>query len=109
MFIDHQEIPQRPKVGEVVSARVTFVRDDGRLNASLRPVKETALETDSAMIMEHLKQHNGRMPYDDSTPPDIIRMKFHLSKAAFKRALGHLIKEGVLEQADGWTRLRNFS
>lgn len=109
VFIDHQEIIHRPRVGEVVHARVTYIRNDGRLNASLRPVKEAALGTDSAMIMEHLKAHNGRMPYDDNTPPDIIRMKFHLSKAAFKRALGHLIKEGVLEQADGWTRLKNFS
>jgi hypothetical protein len=45
------------------------------------------------------------MPYDDSTSPDIIRDKFGVSKAAFKRALGHLLKEGKIEQRDGWTFL----
>ena len=46
------------------------------------------------------------MPYADSTSPDIIRDKFHISKAAFKRALGHLLKQGLIEERDGWTYLK---
>jgi len=46
------------------------------------------------------------MPYWDKTPPDIITQKFNLSKAAFKRALGKLMKEGLVYQADGWTYLK---
>ncbi len=43
------------------------------------------------------------MPYGDKSHPDDIRERFHLSKAAFKRALGHLMKNGKVYQEDGWT------
>ena len=105
VFIDNQEMKVRPRVGETVTARVTFLREDGRLNASLREIKEKAIVSDSDAILALLRERRGRMPYDDSTSPDIIRDKFGVSKAAFKRALGHLLKEGKIEQRDGWTFL----
>ena len=97
---------ERPRVGEVVTARVTYVRPDGRLNASLREAKEKALMTDSQRILELLESRNGRMPYSDESSPEVIRDKFQISKAAFKRALGHLLKEGKIEEKDGWTYLK---
>ena len=105
VFIDNKEMKVRPRVGETVTARVTFLREDGRLNASLREIKEKAIVSDSDAILALLRERRGRMPYDDSTSPDIIRDKFGVSKAAFKRALGHLLKEGKIEQRDGWTFL----
>ena len=45
------------------------------------------------------------MPYTDATSPEVIQDRFHISKAAFKRALGILLKDGVIEQRDGWTYL----
>jgi len=106
VFIDNKEIDTRPKVGETVTARVTFVRPDGRLNASLRPLKEKALDSDGEMLVQELRTHNGRMPYSDKTSPEVIKDKFNLSKAAFKRALGHLLKQGLVEQREGWTYLK---
>ncbi|WP_033170351.1 S1 RNA-binding domain-containing protein [Selenomonas sp. ND2010] len=106
VFIDNKEIKNRPRVGEIVTARVTYVRQDGRLNASLREVKEKALITDSERILELLASRNGKMPYSDETSPEVIRDKFQISKAAFKRALGHLMREGRVVEQDGWTYLK---
>lgn len=106
VFIDNKEIKTRPRVGEIVTARVTYVRQDGRLNASLREVKEKALITDSERILELLASRNGKMPYSDETSPEVIRDKFQISKAAFKRALGHLMREGRIVEQDGWTYLK---
>jgi len=105
VFIANKEMETRPRVGEVVTARVTYVRGDGRLNASLLPIKEKALVTDAEAILALLAGRKGRMPYSDKTSPEVIRDKFHISKAAFKRALGHLIKEGRIVEHDGWTWL----
>ena len=105
VFIDNKEMKVRPRVGETVTARVTFLREDGRLNASLREIKEKALVTDGDAILSLLRERKGKMPYSDATAPEIIRDKFGVSKAAFKRALGHLLKEGKIEQRDGWTVL----
>lgn len=114
VFIDKKELPrreERPRIGEIVTARVTFVRADGRLNASLREIKEKALVTDAGRILALLESRKGRMPYSDKTSPEVIRDKFGISKGAFKRALGHLLKEGRVEERDGWTYLisSNFS
>ncbi len=106
VFIDNKEIIQRPRVGEVVTARVTYVRSDGRLNASLREIKEKALQSDAEKILALLQTRNGRMPYSDSTSPEVLRDKFQISKSAFKRALGHLLKDGIVEEKDGWTYLK---
>lgn len=106
VFIDNKEMAERPRVGEVVTARVTYVRKDGRLNASLREIKEKALFSDADKILELLQNRNGKMPYSDTTSPEVIRDKFQISKAAFKRALGHLIKTGLIEERDGWTYLK---
>ena len=106
VFIANKEMAQRPRVGEIVTARVTYVRQDGRLNASLREVKEKALLTDAEQIVELMQKRQGKMPYGDKTSPEIIRDVFHISKAAFKRALGHLLKEGRIEERDGWTYLK---
>ena len=105
VFIDHREIPKRPRVGETVEMRVTYVREDGRLNASLRPPKEAAQREDADRLLTLLNKHNGRMPYTDASSPEIIQDRFHISKAAFKRALGRLLKDGLIEQRDGWTYL----
>ncbi|WP_314663700.1 S1-like domain-containing RNA-binding protein [uncultured Selenomonas sp.] len=105
VFIDHREIPKRPRVGETVEMRVTYLREDGRLNASLRSPKETAQQEDADRLLALLNEHNGRMPYTDATSPEVIQDRFHISKAAFKRALGRLLKDGLIEQRDGWTYL----
>ena len=105
-FVPHKEIVERPRVGAVVTFRVTYIRDDGRLNGSFREIKEKAIVTDSERILMLLQQHDGKMPYSDTTSPDIIKGKFKISKGAFKRALGHLMKDGLIEQKDGWTYLK---
>ena len=108
VFIDRREMPVVPKVGQNITARVTFVRPDGRLNASLREQKEHALLTDAERILAELKARGGVMPYDDHTSPEVVKAKFNLSKAAFKRALGHLLKENIIEEKDGKTFLKDL-
>ncbi len=107
VFIDRREMAKPPRVGETITARVTYIREDGRLNASLRPQKEKAMIADAENILNFLKERGGKMPYGDNTAPQIIKAKFQISKAAFKRALGHLLKDGLIEEQDGWTMLKN--
>ena len=104
-FLHTSEMVERPKVGEEVSVRVTFLRDDGRINVSMRPVKEEAMDEDATGLVKFLTSRGGKMPYSDDTSPEIIREKFNLSKSAFKRALGRLLRQKLIEQRDGWTYL----
>lgn len=105
-FLHKDEMVQRPKVGEEISARVTFLRDDGRINVSMRPPKQEAMGEDAEKILAVLRARGGKMPYSDDSSPEVIKEKFNISKAAFKRAIGKLLKEGLVEQREGWTYLK---
>jgi predicted RNA-binding protein (virulence factor B family) len=105
-FLHKSELSEKPPaIGDEISGRVTFVRPDGRINISQKALKESALETDAQKIEIFLAERGNRMPYGDATPPSIVREKFGLSKAAFKRALGRLMKLGRVKQEKGWTIL----
>lgn len=105
-FIHRSEVPGgRLDFGQEVTGRVTFVREDGRVDMSLREQKEKARVTDAQVILELLAKRQGVMPYSDETPAEIISEVFHISKSAFKRALGKLMKEGKVIQEDGWTKM----
>lgn len=104
----HEQERTRPlRLGERVNVRVVFVREDGRVNLSMRPLKQVGREEDAERILAFLRERpNGAMPYSDETPADIIMAKFGISKSAFKRALGKLMKDGAIEQRGSWTHLK---
>lgn len=104
-FMHISEIITRPNVGDEITARITHIREDGRINVSMRPLKQESINADAEAILALLHSRNGKMPYSDATSPEIINEKFHISKAAFKRALGNLIRTGYVEQREGWTYL----
>ena len=98
VFIAKKEMPRELKVGEEVTARVTFIRDDGRIDASLREVKEKAMLTDSDKILQFMQDNGGRI--SEKLTPELINQRFNISKAAFKRALGHLYKEQKIQRTE---------
>lgn len=104
-FLDKREMTTKSRVGQTLTTRITFIRDDGRINVSMRPIKEKAINLDAQMLYDTLIARGGKMPYCDETASEVIRERFGISKSAFKRALGHLMKEGKVEQKDGWTCL----
>lgn len=94
------------RLGEEVEVRVAHIREDGRVNLSMAQRKEVGRDLDSERILSFLKERpTGDMPYSDATPPDIIKQRFGISKSAFKRALGKLMKEGLVTQKENWTYL----
>ncbi|MUK88967.1 hypothetical protein GMD78_11340 [Ornithinibacillus sp. L9] len=105
-FIHHTERKEEPRLGELVHGRVIEVKEDGTLNVSLRPLKQHGMVEDAEQILNHLKENGGMIPFHDKSDPDDIRGTFNISKAAFKRALGKLMKEGKIEQRDGKTYLK---
>lgn len=104
-FIHESERKEEPRLGSEVSGRVIDVKEDGSLNVSLLPRKQESLQTDAEMIHEYLEGRGGAMPYTDKTHPEDIQLQFGISKAAFKRALGNLMKQGKVYQENGWTYL----
>jgi len=106
-FIHHTERESEPRLGEFVEGRVIDVKEDGTINVSLRPLKQDSMDIDAEMILTSLKENDGVIPFSDKSDPEDIRGTYNISKGAFKRALGRLMKKGIIEQRDGQTFLKN--
>lgn len=101
-FIHPSERDQEPRLGQRVKARVIGLSSHGSLNLSLKPRAYQAIGEDAAMILTMLKHDlNQRLPYTDKTDPQVIRQVFGISKGQFKRAVGHLLKAGLVEETNG--------
>lgn len=104
-FIHHSERQEEPRLGEQVTGRVIEVKEDGSLNLSLLPLKHERMEDDAAMILQYIEKQGGIIPYGNTSDPEAIKEQFGMSKSAFKRALGRLMKAKKIEQKDGKTLL----
>lgn len=105
-FIHESQREREPRLGEKVEGRVVDVKMDGTINVSLLQRKQDVQDTDAERIYQYLLSRNGAMPYSDKSLPEDISERFQLSKAAFKRALGKLMKEGKVYQEDRWTYIK---
>ncbi|MDX8361340.1 S1 RNA-binding domain-containing protein [Cytobacillus sp. IB215316] len=102
-FIHHSERKSEPRLGEHVEGRVIAVKDDGTINVSLLSRSHESMNDDSLAIYKYMEDRGGAMPYSDKSAPEDIKQRFHMSKGAFKRALGKLMKDEKVYQEDGWT------
>lgn len=93
-LIPKKELFEDYREGDEVVCRVTKVREDGKLDLSPRKKAYIQMDTDAEQVMKVIDQFDGILPFTDKASPEIIKRKFHMSKSAFKRAVGRLLKEG---------------
>jgi uncharacterized protein len=105
-FIHESQRQTEPRLGQMVEGRIIDVKEDGTINVSLLARKEESQDLDAERVFEYLMSRNGAMPYNDKSMPEEIQERFQLSKGAFKRALGKLMKEGRVYQEGSWTYLK---
>lgn len=100
-----QELYGDVKPGDRIRARVSRVREDGRLNLSIREKAHVQIFPDMERIMELLEQYGGILPFTEKATPEVIKRETGMSKNEFKRAVGHLYKERKIIIEDGKIRL----
>ena len=104
-LIPKKEVYGKLHVGDRIEARVTEVKPDGKLDLSVREKAFIQMDADAKVVLERMDAHGGRLPFTDKADPEVIKKETGLSKNAFKRAVGRLMKEGraVIEK-DGIVR-----
>lgn len=105
-MIPKNELFHEVKPGDQVEARVTMVHEDGKLDLSLRQKAYLQMDEDSTRIYEKLVSSNGFLPYHDKSDAEEIKQEFNLSKNAFKRAIGRLMKDGKISILDNGIKLK---
>ncbi len=87
----------RFRVGQTVHARVTAVKADGKLDLSVKDKIPMQMDKDAELILKKMQQRGGKLPFTDKADPELIKSEFQMSKNAFKRAIGRLLKEEKIE------------
>ena len=85
------------RIGDVVEARVTAVHEDGKLDLSVREKAYLQMDRDAEEVLKVIDEYDGVLPFTDKASPEIIERELKLSKNAFKRAVGRLLKNGKIE------------
>ncbi len=96
-LIPAKEFHGEYEIGDMVEARVTAVKADGKLDLSIRRKAHLQMDEDAEYVMQVIDEFDGVLPFNDKVSPEIIQREFKMSKNAFKRAVGKLYKEGRIE------------
>ena len=96
-LIPKREVYHTYRVGETIRARVAAVKDNGKLDLSVREKAFIQMDVDAAKLVEYMEKNGGRIPFTDKASPETIRGEFEMSKNEFKRAVGRLLKEKKIE------------
>ncbi|MDE7476543.1 MAG: S1 RNA-binding domain-containing protein [Lachnospiraceae bacterium] len=95
-LIPKNELYGEIKVGDIVSARVSGVKEDGKLDLSVREKAYLQIEKDAEKLVKIIESFDGALPFTDKANPEVIKRETGMSKNAFKRAVGNLLKNGKI-------------
>lgn len=101
-LIPRNEVFDDYQLGDIVEARVTKVKEDGKLDLSVRQKAYKEMSSDTDKLLAKLVQNNGKYHLNDSSSPVAIKRELQMSKRAFKRAIGNLLKsKKIIQTKDG--------
>ena len=100
-LIQNKEVHGSFNIGDKLLVRIVQIREDGRIDASPNQKAYLKIGSDADAVYKKIFECGGSLPFDDHASPQLIDRKFALSKAAFKRAVGHLLKEHKIKIEDG--------
>ena len=104
-LVPRSEAFRKYHAGEKITGRIIRIREDRKLDISERKKIADMLDRDGETILKKIDEYRGELPFSEGASPEIIRRELSMSKSAFKRALGHLLKEGkIVIETDRITR-----
>ncbi|MBO6015931.1 MAG: RNA-binding protein [Lachnospiraceae bacterium] len=104
-LIPPKEMYGKLEVGMQVSARIVQVKEDGKLDLSLRQKAYMQMGEDAKKVEEAIRACGGKLPFTDKASPELIRERMGMSKAEFKRAVGSLLKKKKIRIEEDGIRL----
>lgn len=96
-LIPKKELYGEIKIGDQIQARVTAVKEDGKLDLSIREKAYIQMSLDADKVMDIIESFDGVLPFNDKARPETIKRETGMSKNEFKRAVGNLLKAGRIE------------
>lgn len=104
-LIHEGEILKPLHAGDIVEIRVSHIKEDGKLDLSLKDAPRLQIDKDGEKIVNAVAKNKGFLPLNDDSSPEDIKENLNLSKSSFKKAAGRLMKRNVIEMTKDGIRL----
>ena len=105
-LITKKELYGELHVLQQISARVTGVKEDGKLDLGIRQKAHLQMSEDADKVLSLLREKKGFLPLHDKSSPEQIRETIGMSKNEFTRAIGHLYKDHLITMVSDGIRLK---
>jgi len=84
--------------GDKIKGYVKQVREDGKIDIALEPLGyKKSVDRNSEIILTAIKDNDGFLELTDKSLPEDIKQQLGLSKKVFKKSLGNLYKQKLVE------------
>ena len=91
------EVYRKLSIGEQVEGYIKKIREDNKIDVTLRKGGLDDIKDARETILVKLKEHNGFLPLSDNSTPEMIKEILQMSKKLFKKAIGGLYKDEIIE------------
>jgi predicted RNA-binding protein (virulence factor B family) len=88
------------RTGDKMKGYIKLIRPDGKIDVSLHKQGFESIEPNSEIIMNELRASRGFLRLNDNSNPEDIKTVLKMSKKTFKKAIGLLYKEKLIEIKD---------
>jgi hypothetical protein len=95
-LIHEGEIVKPLHLGQSVEVRVSNIKEDGKLDLSLKDAPRLQIDKDGEKILKVLIKNKGSLSLNDDSSPEEINKILGMSKSSFKKAAGRLMKRSVI-------------
>jgi predicted RNA-binding protein (virulence factor B family) len=84
-------------VGEQLEGYIKKIREDNKIDVTLRKGGLDDIKNAGGTILKYLNEQDGFLPLSDKSRPEVIKEKLQMSKKLFKKAIGGLYKDKIIE------------
>ncbi|WP_138429910.1 CvfB family protein [Fodinibius saliphilus] len=106
-LVYHNEFYEDIFYGDKTTGWIKQIRDDNKIDVTLRPIGYDKVEPNAQHILERLKHTDGYLDLHDKSDPKEIHNRLEMSKKTFKKAIGRLYKKEIIRIEDDGIYLRN--
>ena len=101
-----EDVYKEFSVGDETKGYIKNIRDDNKIDVSLRKLGYGRIEDAKKTILNKLKKEKGFLPLNDNSTPENIKKMLGMSKGTFKKAIGGLYKEEIIDITDYGIEIR---
>ena len=101
-LVYRSEVFKEPETGDKLTGWISKIREDGKLDISLKRKGYYAVIDSSETLLQLIKDNDGFLDLHDKSSPDDIKEKLGMSKKLFKKIAGGLYRDGLITiESDG--------